>query len=330
MKYNITEKQILKYGNKEQTVKGLVVPCGKEFKVNDATYDYDWKTEQSTKKPFTNNKESLETSHCDKCIVCKVVSGISKAIVMPQQEVADLFGLGIDGKKSGTGNFESENGILMHYGTIQAIRLTDGTCINNSECWSRGFASCSHPKNAHMYMSLTSVHIALGWKEHLTHIKIIEHNDMGTLFSYEDRFFLNGNGFVVELFDSCKTVNEAYESMKPSKVVFAESEGIEVKRQGELFFIPIQNTTKFPLENLKLITNIQKKVPIELNVALPRRNDFNHIASQIGTLNGYAVVKGMIRHRNHDHKPIRLGDTWHFVVINRVKNVFNRQGRGVD
>ncbi len=45
------------------------------------------------------------------------------------------------------------------------------------------------------------------------------------------------NPFVVKLSGSYKTIEEAYLSLKPSKVVMAELEGIPVERQGEWFFI---------------------------------------------------------------------------------------------
>ena len=40
-------------------------------------------------------------------------------------------------------NFRSEDGILWHYSTIEAIRTNEGKIIENSECWSKGWASCT-------------------------------------------------------------------------------------------------------------------------------------------------------------------------------------------
>ena len=37
------------------------------------------------------------------------------------------------------------SGTLMHYNTREAVRLTDGTIIDNQQCWATGFAHCSHP-----------------------------------------------------------------------------------------------------------------------------------------------------------------------------------------
>lgn len=63
--------------------------------------------------------------------------------VYNQDEIADLFCQGIDNKRSPKGNLYSENGVLTHYSTIEAIRSSDEKyIIENSECWSSGFAKC--------------------------------------------------------------------------------------------------------------------------------------------------------------------------------------------
>jgi hypothetical protein len=245
---------------------------------------------------------------------------------MAQQNVADLFGLGIDGKRTASDNFSSENGVLMHYRTIEAIRLADGTVIKNRECWSRGFAHCSTPShNVKCYMNLTSIANAIG-RFNLSEIKIIEDDDDSNsiVFSHEDRYFLDGGSFVVELMEPCQSVKEAYESMKPITVKKAELEGLEVKRQGEIFFIPIEDKI--------IVTNIRKMEHLELTQEgnPNRRIDHNHTATRQGTINGLLVAKGIIRHRWGDHRNLKLGDTWHLVLINTIKASFNRQGRGAD
>lgn len=37
------------------------------------------------------------------------------------------------------------SGTLWHYSTREAVRLEDGTVINNQQCWNAGFAKCSAP-----------------------------------------------------------------------------------------------------------------------------------------------------------------------------------------
>jgi len=256
------------YERVEKTVEGFYSPCGVFFKKVIETYEYpngmDGLPDYSAKRienEITRTKESIISEHCDSCIECKIISGFSHANVMSQDSVANLFGLGIDGKRSSSANFESDDGILMHYRTVQAIRLKDGTVILNNECWAGGFAHCSHPRNTKFRLDLSSIAIILNGRRELLNIEILENDStdasLGTLFKYKsndfdskERFFLNaenkdGRGrFVVELIKPCKTLIEAYESMKPKEVVNAESQGIEVKRQGELFFIPLPNNNK--------------------------------------------------------------------------------------
>lgn len=50
------------------------------------------------------------------------------------------------------------------------------------------------------------------------------------------------NAFFVEVSSECKSILNAYESMKPESVKLAESQGLKVKRQGEWFFIPTGKT----------------------------------------------------------------------------------------
>ena len=73
-----------------------------------------------------------------------VLTGKSKARVMPTQDcVAYLFYKGFSGFRTPTGNMRSVNKFLMHYRTIEAIRLSNGRIIMNNECYSLGMARCS-------------------------------------------------------------------------------------------------------------------------------------------------------------------------------------------
>lgn len=54
--------------------------------------------------------------------------------------------------RSSTGNFKGYqftdgSGLLQHYSTIEAIRSREGLIVGNIECWSRGWAHCSKPRN---------------------------------------------------------------------------------------------------------------------------------------------------------------------------------------
>ena len=84
----------------------------------------------------------LRSEPCQKAE--RVLSGRSKAKVMPRQDcVAFLFYKGFSGLRTPTGNMRSVDKYLMHYDTIEAVRLSDGTVIYNEDCYSRGYAKCS-------------------------------------------------------------------------------------------------------------------------------------------------------------------------------------------
>lgn len=89
----------------------------------------------------------------------------SRSVYNSQQEVADAWAEGAFPVK----NYNPENGDkaveldcsanfrgvqqadghgqLYHYRTLEAIRTRNGLIINNQQCWSRGFAHCSTPRN---------------------------------------------------------------------------------------------------------------------------------------------------------------------------------------
>ena len=64
----------------------------------------------------------------------------------------------------------------------------------------------------------------------------------GVLLKKEDDTFLcaldEGSYFVAQLSEPAQTVEQAFESLKPEAVKQAMSKGLDVKRQGEWFFIP--------------------------------------------------------------------------------------------
>lgn len=80
-------------------------------------------------------------------------------------------------------------------------------------------------------------------KRHFTGALLIENNSQQFLFDLDQREVEHGifNPFLAKLPTKCKTIDEAYKSLKPKEVIEAQAAGLEVKRQGEFFFI---NTNK--------------------------------------------------------------------------------------
>lgn len=171
---------------------------------------------------------------------------------LTQDEVAILFSFGFDGYESGTGNFRSENNILWHYSTIEAIRTLQGIIINNRDCWSRGFAHCSSPPNSDYQLNLSLLSQAIGDLEKIEivdHVEKSQRNQAATLVKENGELYLNAfddNGAFISRLQNNKveTVKEAFELMKPRFVKMAEKLGFDVRRQGEFFFIPTEFKTK--------------------------------------------------------------------------------------
>ncbi len=470
MIFQISETIIRDYDKKRIAV--YRTPCGQELpkiqiryeqpRGKDGSIDLDANSIE-TKKTLT--QDDIIHKHCRTCIECKIVSGISKATVLTQDQVAHLFGLGIDGKRSGfhqkegygiETHFRSENGILWHYSTIEAIRTKQGKIIKNRECWGGGYAHCSSPRNIDYHMDLTTAASHFGISDDdLRDIQVIDAKDGNwsddVLYRIGDQYFINGHDdnsrFVSELSTKPSSLKQAFEELKPEIARKAKSHGLEVKRQGELFFVPISDKTYFG--KLK-ITDIQVRAKerimrtwsqctrcgtksarietTELNIFRALRTEDNqlcdtttanstneaenklldlyhdmpefsemlkngkviivpepltfpeveehrseytyysafghsfrnlpketqkcfkdnggkidtmkvhihfgwkyadwnripehdsHTATQIGKLNGYVVVRGIVRHTDHDHKDLKLGDQWHIVAMNTQKS----------
>jgi hypothetical protein len=120
--------------------------------------------------------------------------------------------------------------------------------------------------------------------------------------------------FFCELPPKCSatTIPEALEALKPDAVRLAEGMGREVKRQGDIFAIPLPTTDRRALR--KAGARFEK-----------RGNLFNtnHEATEVAYLpDGTTVVRGVLYHapqwRRPDHARVRLGDVWHVVQKNLV------------
>ena len=118
------------------------------------------------------------------------------------------------------------------------------------------------------------------------------------------------NAFFVEVSGNVTTIIEAYESMKPQTVKDAESKGIEVKRQGEWFFIATGQTVTVPDE--KVLTwdtsSKQTKVVLRHNIAHGKGRP-NALFKPVGFGSKDSLVCGTVSHSGREHKDLDLGRT---------------------
>jgi hypothetical protein len=159
---------------------------------------------------------------------------------------------------------------------------------------------------------------------HFTGAKLFQIGERQFLFDIdrneiEHKIF---NPFLVELKHSVKTVKDAYEALKPQLVKDAEAKGVEVKRQGEWFFIPKKLSKTFVKENhKKVVTNewsvkqgnkpIMEFVPMTLRAGNNRPNRVD-AGFTVGSLH---YVKGVAKHDGREHKDLELAG-WHIAIPN--------------
>lgn len=114
------------------------------------------------------------------------------------------------------------------------------------------------------------------------------------------------------------TVEEAYELLKPRLVKMAEAGGVEVERQGDIFAVPTELTTK----QVKRLTPRGKGRIVKRPAVLGT----NHEPSEVMFATGDRVyARGTLYHapgewRRPDHARRKMGDgkTWHILLRNTV------------
>jgi hypothetical protein len=111
------------------------------------------------------------------------------------------------------------------------------------------------------------------------------------------------------------TIEEAYQMLKPESVKVAEAQRKKVKRQGDIFLIPVDTP---PGGEGPLIKKGRKPDPWDWDYILGT----NHMAEDRIVHRNLTYVRGRIVHapsgRRPDHQPLRLGRQWHLAVKNTV------------
>lgn len=212
------------------------------------------------------------------------------------------------------------------------------------------------------------------WQELQNHRKFFDKNDDpcethyfhqlgGSVFrarqNYKGpyKYFLSGfdethntrsDGYFVSMLPHpVKTVDEAFESLKPKEVRDAIAAGLDVKRQGDCFAIPVSSLNVRKTLKVKqrahFVDIIRNRyvgtypdgdyedvvVGKELEIPSVGRS---HSANQVGFDRfGRVFARGSLIHtpawRNSEHKKIPLGKTWHRIVFNTAKGSWSLGGR---
>lgn len=126
--------------------------------------------------------------------------------------------------------------------------------------------------------------------------------------------------FVSQLPKLVKTVEQAFQILKPKAVVQAEKEGLEVKRQGEWFFIPTGIKGYSGLADFFQLTSITAAKKLAIMQVLPRQSEQSnrHVCHQFKHENEPTLAFGSVRHWfagsdqvTGQHRTLRLGEEWH-------------------
>lgn len=133
--------------------------------------------------------------------------------------------------------------------------------------------------------------------------------------------------FLAELPYAADNVAGALEALKPEPVKDAEDEGIEVKRQGEWFFIPrpgpLRNASPMPF----YLDGEAQEYPTTLLQHREGRRMPRHSVTELKTKDGKRFARGTVRHSEGDHRMLKLGNIWHEVWENTELSSFRGGGR---
>ena len=129
------------------------------------------------------------------------------------------------------------------------------------------------------------------------------------------------NAFLAEIPVQVKTIKDAYQSLKPKLVLDAESQGLEVLRQGEWFFIPVQGEFD-PKKAGRERSDGERFEPLTLRAGRNRPNTAEKYARLDDKTH---VVTGKIEHSGREHKTLVL-KSWFKPVPNTATQSFTITG----
>jgi hypothetical protein len=128
------------------------------------------------------------------------------------------------------------------------------------------------------------------------------------------------NPFLVQLPKAVKSIKEAYDSLIPTEVKRAMLKGLDVKRQGEWFFIPVKGQhTPDPVREEDKQWQRGPYRPMTLRAG---NNSPNHATQGVAKL---MLVKGKVTHSGREHADMLLKG-WHKAIPNTAIGSFTITG----
>lgn len=154
---------------------------------------------------------------------------------------------------------------------------------------------------------------AYEWDSYRRVIRAREYRESYYISGFDDQ---DAGYFLCELPQGSAPRNlaEAYECLKPEAVKLAEEMGRKVRRQGDIFAIPLRRD----FEGAEAIKKGTRGYVLKTN----------HLATEMVQYGNAVYARGKLLHRprmrNPDHAPLFLGRKWHLLVKNTVPVVVNR------
>lgn len=168
-------------------------------------------------------------------------------------------------------------------------------------------------------------HVNFDVEVHFTGASLFTVENKTFLFDIDQREIKHKifNAFLVELTTPVKTIAEAYESLKPQEVKDAEAKGLEVKRQGEWFFIPVKGDHTPVMHVPDWGDNKGKSIPmpLELRAGQNRPNK----VTQHAKVGKDTFVSGRCEHSGREHATLMLKG-WFKAVPNTSVQSFTLTG----
>lgn len=155
--------------------------------------------------------------------------------------------------------------------------------------------------------------------DHLLGRSVLQVGDAYYLSGLDETARIPTDGyFLAQLPGPRNTVAGALELLKPLVVLQAEAAGLPVKRQGEWFFV----LTTFPILNRADVSSCALLQHRDL-----RRTPRHRVTHLLRDTNGQQYARGTVRHAQHEHRMLSLGNQWHSVHENTEIRSARSSGR---
>jgi hypothetical protein len=154
----------------------------------------------------------------------------------------------------------------------------------------------------------------------------------------KDRYYLSavdetgeGTGmyFLAELVTdkAPETLEEAFDRLKPPRVLEAEARGLGVVRQGEWFAIPTKHRTS------ELMRDVEGGIAIHRERHVLGKDGHHELEEAViyksGPRKGEVYARGVLRHTKEEHVDLNLGTArWYLIIHNVTGASYTLSGKG--